>query len=93
MENDKLEDLKIEDDELEDVSGGASRKRDIYYCYYCARRHTLMRQFPWRIRPAGYKKWYNNGTRYDCEKNGPFFTLPLASGRTAYFNAQVQRMG
>ena len=93
MENDKLEDLKIEDDELEDVSGGASRKRDIYYCYYCAKRHTLMRQYPWRIRPAGYKKWYNNATRYDCETNGPFFTLPLVSGRTAYFNAQCQRLG
>ena len=92
MENNIQEKYKIEDDVLENVNGGASRKIDKYYCYYCAKRHTLLRQYPWRFRPAGYKKWYNDGCRYDCEVNGPFFTLQLVSGRTAYFDAHCQRL-
>ena len=90
-ENDNLENFKIEDDVLEDVSGGTSRRRDIYYCYYCHTRHALMRQYPWRIRPAGYKKMVD-ACRYDCEKNGPFFTIETEGGRTEYFNAHLMRL-
>ncbi|MCR5025800.1 MAG: hypothetical protein K6A90_15950 [Lachnospiraceae bacterium] len=89
MENNIQEKYKIEDDVLENVNGGASKKRDIYYC---GKKHTLFRLYPWRIRPAGSKKWYNNGCRYDCEVNGPFFTLQLVSGRTAYFDAHCQQL-
>ena len=91
-ENDNLENFKIEDDVLEDVSGGTSRSRDIYFCYYCAKRHALMRQYPWRIRPAGYKKWYNDAYRYDCEFNGPFYALSNVNGHIFYFDAHLKRL-
>ena len=92
MENNIQEKYKIEDDVLENVNGGAHKEIDRYYCYYCAKRHTLLRQYPWRFSPADSLKWYNDGCRYDCEVNGTFFTLPLVSGRTAYFDAQGHRL-
>ncbi len=85
------EDMRLPDSELETVSGGAM-KRDIFFCYYCNKKHTLYRYYPWSVRPAGMKKWYKNATKYVCDRNGTFFTLPLKSGRTAYFNESVQRL-
>jgi len=93
MENNNLGKFKIEEDALENVNGGASRGRGLYYCCYCQKRHTLLRIYPWRIRPVGYTNWYNNACRYDCEVNGPFFSLVLVSGRTAYFDAHGNSLG
>ena len=93
MENNNMGKFKIEEDALEKVNGGGSTEKGIYYCCYCRRKHTLFRSYPWRIRPAGDTKWYNNACRYDCEVNGSFFSLVLLSGRTAYFDAQGKLLG
>ncbi|MCR4907284.1 MAG: hypothetical protein K5985_00510 [Lachnospiraceae bacterium] len=88
------EEYKLNDNELEDVSGGGMSD-DNFYCYYCKEKHALLRQYPFRIRPAaaGRKNdCYVMATKYKCDKNGVFFTVPLKKGGTAYFNELMQRM-
>ncbi len=85
------EDMMIDDDALENVSGG-SAKSDTFYCYYCKVQHVLYRCYPWRIRPAGEKKWCNAATKYTCTKNGDFFTVNLAGGGIAYYDKSVRRV-
>ncbi len=82
--------MLLNDDELEMVSGGRMKSAE-FYCYYCEETHALIRQYPFRIRPAGKDEWYV-ATKYKCDKNGVFFTVPLKTGVTAYFNQLMQRM-
>ena len=85
------ENLKIEDIELEQVSGGRREQKITTDCYYCCGKHVLTYCTDLIIIPHGLKKKYPGATRYFCTfEQKYFYTLELENGGIAILDSDLK---
>lgn len=82
----------LDDDELEQVSGGGFTKtEDKYPCIYChGGAHEMIKVYPWTVRMDG--KTYNNLERYVCPATLRSFYISTERGRRFAYDDKMMLM-
>ncbi len=81
----------LEDEALENVSGGCSEQKITTDCYYCGDKHVLTFSTDLKIIPHGLKKFYYGANRYFCTNaRRYFYTLQLPNGGTAILDDNMK---
>lgn len=83
--------IKLDEDELEKVSGGSSERKMTADCYYCGDKHVLTFCTDLKIIPHGLKKFYEGATRYFCTyARKYFYTIQLPNGGIAILDDDMK---
>ncbi len=84
--------MLLNDDELEQVSGGSGGEQKVTAdCYYCGTKHLLTCCTGLCIIPHGLKKMMDGATRYYCTTaRRYFYTLELRNGGTAILDSNLK---
>ncbi len=84
--NRMLKETKLEDDDLEAVSGGKIDKTTgKFKCAYCHLEHEMICYFPFTVVFAGVK--YRNAEKYICKVQGNFYRITDKSGNELYLDS------
>ncbi len=84
--------MLLNDDELEQVSGGSGGLQKVTaYCYYCGTKHLLTCCTGLNIISHGLNKMMGGATSYFCTTARQYFyTLELRNGETAILDSNLK---
>ena len=81
--------VPLQEDALDQVSGGNKSDRTNSYCAYCRTSHRLTMYYPRKVKFNGC--YYDLAKKYECRTHGTFYSLDIG-GETIYLDVMLNKI-